>query len=79
MEHTGHDTGESSVTDRIIRMSIGLYMTGWLIDWTYWIAVGWTWSTSGNSSIHILPAWLGWFPALFWPLHALSEIWRWVL
>jgi hypothetical protein len=64
--------------DRIQMALIGLYVTGWLLDWAYWITVGWSWSASGDNS-HALPAIFGWAPAAFWPLHALSELWQWVL
>ena len=66
------------MTDRIQMALVGLYVVGWLLDWSYWIAVGWSWSASGDN-IHVFPAIFGWIPATFWPLHAVSEIWRWVL
>lgn len=68
-----------TIIDRIQITLVGLYATGWLLDWTYWIAVGWEWSATGGNSIHIMPVYVGWLPAAFWPLHALSEIWQWVL
>ena len=59
---------------------VGSYLFGWLADWTYWIAVGWEWSTSKGQTIdHSAPVIMGWFPALFWPLHLGSEIWKMIL
>ncbi len=53
-----------------------IYAIGWLGDWAYWIAVGWPIQGEVN---HVAPALSGWAPAFFWPLHALSELWQWVL
>lgn len=67
------------MTDRIQMSLVGLYVVGWFIDWTYWIAVGWEWSVEGEANIHAVPVMLGWFPALFWPLHLGFEIWAAIL
>ena len=56
-----------------------LYAFGVFADWTYWIASGWPWASTNESSIHSLPIIFGWIPALVWPLHVGAEIWWWVL
>ncbi len=64
------------MSDRTFILLVWVYGIGLLIDWSYWISVGWE-TDSGVD--HVGPTLFGWGAALFWPLHAGSEIWQWVL
>ena len=66
------------MTDRTMNIFLATYITGGVFDWTYWIAVGWTWTPDGTKD-HIFPAVLGWIPGIFWPLHVLVTMWNWTL
>lgn len=54
-----------------------LYVIGILIDWTYWIAIGWELRIGEIN--HGVPVILGWVPAIVWPLHLFVKIWDWIL
>ncbi len=63
------------MTDRVQMTLFGLYMTGWLVDWSYWIATGRIDPDAPLASGIIG----GFFVAWFWPLHGVMELWRWAL
>ncbi len=51
-----------------------MYVVGFFIDWTYWIAVGL------DPVVPILSGLVGGFiVALVWPLHVGMELWNWLL
>ena len=62
------------MTDKIGPTLFGLYLFLALIDYSYWIAL----ARSDMEKYASLVA-FGWLPALFWPIHLISELWlRWV-
>ena len=67
------------MSDRVQMSLVGLYVFGWFIDWTYWIAVGWEWSASEGETAQALPVLFGWLPAFFWPLHLGVEVWEMII
>jgi hypothetical protein len=64
------------MSNRVHITLVCLYGIGILVDWAYWISVGW--ELHGGTD-YVGPAVLGWVPSIFWPLHLGASLWEWLL
>lgn len=61
------------MSERIFYGLVGLWALGIPVDWAYWIA------TREDEVERVAATIFGWGLALFWPMHALVELWWWLL
>ena len=63
--------------DKMKDYLVGIWLLGIPVDWAYWIALSHVFKVEGFPIGVALM--FGWVAGVFWPIHALVEIWNWVL